>query len=445
MQILLLALMMLGGMAVQAFQGYFKFEIGHYLFELYGIHLIHFMIWAMLALFVQSLLNNPYLGFFLLIFAPIGFIALGPTAYDIGWEFLEHPIFRFNQQSGSITGIPYSDMDGYGAFLPAYFAYKTYWLAAGILLLIAAFLLWQRGLTYSFGERLSLFWQRFHWKLASLASILLIAFLSMGFGIYYESNIKRDYFSDNTRHNLLRAAKKDYRAYENLVQPRITDVQIKLDLFPNERRFEAKGEYLLQNKSTQAIDTLMIVHANGLHTTYQFDRAHRVLSQDKIVDVAHIDLVILEESLQIGDSLTMTFENYNEAPTLLHSDTYVKKHGTLIRDDIFPRFGNWIPYFSDGHHHTAYDEAHYDAESIDSSKSFVSIDSDRINFSATVSTNKNQIALASGNLQKQWTDQDRNYFYFKSERKIPHGFIFTSGEYAVAKDQWKDVALEIYY
>ncbi|MEM9888505.1 MAG: M1 family aminopeptidase [Bacteroidota bacterium] len=444
-QVVLLALMMLGGMAVQAFQGYYKFEIGHYLFELYGIHLIHFVIWAMLALFVHSLLRNPYLGFFLLLFAPMGFIALGPTAYDIGWEFLEHPIFRYNQESGPITGVPYSDMDAYGAFLPIYFTYKIYWLTAGGLLLMGAFLFWQRGLTYSFGERLARVRQRFNWKLQALAALLLIAFLSMGFKIYYESNIKRDYYSDNTRDNLLRAAKKEYKAYEKLVQPRITDVEIVLDLFPGERRFEAKGGYWLQNKSNQAIDTLMIVHAIGLHTNYQFDRAYRVLNQSKVADVTVVDLILLEESLKVGDSLKMNFKNYNDAPTLLHADTYVKAHGTLIRDDIFPRLGNWIPYFSDGHHHTTYEPNKYDTTSIDKSKSFVSIDSDRINFSATVSTNKDQIALASGNLQKQWTENDRNYFQFKSERKMPHAFIFTSGEYAIRKDQWKDVTLEIYY
>ncbi|MEM6698287.1 MAG: hypothetical protein AAF599_07820, partial [Bacteroidota bacterium] len=208
MQILMLALMMIGGIAVQAFQGYYKFEIGHYLFELYGMHLIHFMIWAMLALFVQSLLNNPYLGFFLLLFAPVAFIALGPGAQDIGLDFLEHPVFRYNQQDSPIQGVPYSDMDKYGAFLPVYFVYKTYWLLAGTLLLVAAFLFWQRGMTYSIVERLRLVKTRVNTKLVTASALLLIAFMSLGFRIYYETNVKNTYFSDNTRHNLLRAAKK---------------------------------------------------------------------------------------------------------------------------------------------------------------------------------------------------------------------------------------------
>jgi len=445
MQVLMLALLMIGGIAVQIFQGYYKFEMGHYLFELYGLHLIHFMIWAMLALFVQSLLNNPYLGFFVLIFAPIGFIALGPSARNIGLDFLELPIFRYNQQSGSILGIPYSDMDGYGAFLPAYFIYKAYWLLAGSLLMIGAFLFWRRGMTYSIAERLRLFWARMNIRLIAASALLLMAFMSLGFRIYHETNIKNTYYSDNTRHNLLRAAKKQYAPYENLVQPMITDVHIDLNLFPEERRFEAQGQYWLQNKSAQAIDTLMLVHAVGLNTTYQFDRKYQVLSKEAIVDVAHVDMIVLEKGLDIGDSLKMTFTNHNDAPNWLQSDTYVKKHGTLIRDDIFPRFGNWIPYLSDGHHHAAYNEENYILAEIDTSKSVVSIDSDRINFSATVSTSKDQVAIASGNLEKQWTENDRNYFSFKSDQKIPHSFIFTSGDYAIAKEEWNNVKLEIYY
>ncbi|MEM9850348.1 MAG: hypothetical protein AAF847_20820, partial [Bacteroidota bacterium] len=258
MQVLMLALMMIAGIAVQAFQGYYKFELGHYLFELYGMHLIHFMIWAMLALFVQSLLNNPYLGFFLLLFAPMTFIALGPGAQDIGLDFLEHPVFRYNQQDSPIQGVPYSDMDKYGAFLPVYFVYKTYWLLAGTLLLVAAFLFWQRGMTYSIAERLRLVKTRVNTKLVTASALLLIAFMSLGFSIYYETNVKNTYYTDNTRHNLLRAAKKEFSIYDKLAQPSITDVHIDLDVFPEERRFEAKGEYWLENKSTQVIDTLML-------------------------------------------------------------------------------------------------------------------------------------------------------------------------------------------
>ena len=54
MQIILLGLVMIGGIISQAYKGFYNFEIGQYLFNLYGLNLIHFMIWAMLALFKHT-------------------------------------------------------------------------------------------------------------------------------------------------------------------------------------------------------------------------------------------------------------------------------------------------------------------------------------------------------------------------------------------------------
>ncbi len=59
----MLAVIMIAGVLFQIYKGYYNFEIGHYLFELYALKFIHFVIWALLALFIQSLVGNPYLGF----------------------------------------------------------------------------------------------------------------------------------------------------------------------------------------------------------------------------------------------------------------------------------------------------------------------------------------------------------------------------------------------
>jgi ABC-2 type transport system permease protein len=61
------------GITIQSYNGYFDFEIGHYLFELYAIKLVHFVIWAFLALLFA--IQNYLLTFFvLLILYWFGFI-----------------------------------------------------------------------------------------------------------------------------------------------------------------------------------------------------------------------------------------------------------------------------------------------------------------------------------------------------------------------------------
>jgi ABC-2 type transport system permease protein len=140
---------MIGGIVTQFYKGFYEFEIGLYLTELFGVNLIHFVIWAMLAMFIQSLFTNPYLGFFICLLAPIGFIGLADVGPKMGLGILESGVFRYNQGLGSIMGLPYSDLDGYGGLLSPYFAYKLYWCFGGLILLIGALLLHILGLPHS--------------------------------------------------------------------------------------------------------------------------------------------------------------------------------------------------------------------------------------------------------------------------------------------------------
>ena len=73
------------------------------------------------------------------------------------------------------------------------------------------------------------------------------------------------------------------------------------------------------------------------------------------------------------------------------------------------------------------------------------MDSDWIDFEATVSTAKEQIAIAPGYLQKQWIQDDRSYFHYKMDSKILNFYAFNSAEYEILTDRWNDVRLEIYY
>jgi ABC-2 type transport system permease protein len=76
---------------------------------------------------------------------------------------------------------------------------------------------------------------------------------------------------------------------------------------------------------------------------------------------------------------------------------------------------------------------------------YISKDSDWIDFEATVSTSEDQIAIAPGYLQKEWIEDGRRYFHYKMDSKILNFYAFNSARYEVKKDKWNDVDLEIYY
>jgi ABC-2 type transport system permease protein len=93
MQISLLLLILVAGVLIQSYHGYYNFEIGHYLFELYGIKIFNFMAWALLAVFVQTIFKNYLLGFFVLMLLSIGLQFLPLLG-------VEQDIFQFNSDTG---------------------------------------------------------------------------------------------------------------------------------------------------------------------------------------------------------------------------------------------------------------------------------------------------------------------------------------------------------
>jgi len=62
-----------------------------------------------------------------------------------------------------------------------------------------------------------------------------------------------------------------------------------------------------------------------------------------------------------------------------------------------------------------------------------------------VSTVPDQIALAPGYLEKEWTDNGRRYFHYKMDKPILDFFSFQSAKYAVKKDTLDGISLEVYY
>ncbi|HIP27512.1 MAG TPA: hypothetical protein EYG80_07645, partial [Flavobacteriaceae bacterium] len=170
MQAVLLLVIMVGGVLIQIYNGYYKFEIGQYLTELYGLKFIHFVIWAFLSLLIQTLFKNPYLGLFALLVISIGM----PFLSYIG---IEQSIFKYN----SGPGYNYSDMNGYNSTLTRYFIYKIYWVLGGIILLILAGLFWVRGIPNSFKERLRIAKSRLNLKTIIGLAVVSIAFLGLGY------------------------------------------------------------------------------------------------------------------------------------------------------------------------------------------------------------------------------------------------------------------------
>src|SRR5690606_32355700 len=65
---------------------------------------------------------------------------------------------------------------------------------------------------------------------------------------------------------------------------------------------------------------------------------------------------------------------------------------------------------------------------------------DRLEFETIVSTPAGQLALAPGYLQREWTEDGRRYFHYRSEAELLPFFSWLSADWQVERDRWNDVA-----
>ena len=445
-QILLLTLILIGGIATQIYKSYFHFEIGQYFFELYVINLPHFMIWAMLALLVQTLFRNQFLAFFILILFPVAMITIGELAPQLGLDFLKNSILRYNQNpSGRGGALPYSELDGYGTILPIYFTYKFYWILACMILLLTTSLWWIRGLPASFSERMTIVKQRFSKKMGLAFGLLLAVFFSIGFEIYYEENLRFDTFLNEEKKEIFLTIEKEYKHFSTLISPQIESVKMNMDLFPKERGFQASGEYILVNHSNKIIDTVLVNYKIGLNHHFNFNRDFEIINHEKIADLTHLQVIKLKNGLLPNDSLKMTFDLHTSPNSWFHTSHYVKENGTLINNEICPRLGYWLDYLKGEVGLNDFKEAPHPLDTIQLRKQRLIVDSRMIDFECVISTAVDQMAFTPGYLQREWMEGNRRFFHYKMDKKINHSFLFMSGEYEVLKDKWEDVNLEIYY
>ena len=103
-QVILVTVIMIIGIITQAVMGYFNFEIGLYIKGLFGIKLITYILLCFMAFTVHVLVNNKYLGHFIIIIFYLFNSFLGSFG-------LEHNLYHY----ASDPGIMYSDMNGYDA------------------------------------------------------------------------------------------------------------------------------------------------------------------------------------------------------------------------------------------------------------------------------------------------------------------------------------------
>jgi ABC-2 type transport system permease protein len=176
-QLVLLTVAMLCGVLMQTLAGYYHYEFLQYFKELYVVTFPQIMIVALLALFVQTVVSNKFVGHGIV----IGIFVLVPILFNFGWE---NTLYLF----GGTPPYTYSDMNGYGHFVPALFWSITYWLSISAFLGVISIAWTRRGAEDGWTARRRIAAARLP-RLVPAAALCLLVALGSGAWYFYNAHV----------------------------------------------------------------------------------------------------------------------------------------------------------------------------------------------------------------------------------------------------------------
>lgn len=434
------------GMLAQVIMGYRNFEVGLYLKALFGLQLVEYVLFAVVALFAHVLVNQKYVGHLV---AMIAYAFIAVLASLIG---IEHNLLVY----GAGPGWSYTEMRGFGGIGPwAWF--KAYWAAWALLLAVVARLLWVRGREPGVRVRLEWARRRFTGSTAWVAGVAMTLIASLGAFTFYNTNVRNTYLTTTELTERRAEYERRYRRFENIPQPVLTRTSLRIEVYPERQAAEIRGSHRLVNGSAVRIDSIHVALATGGVET-------RTITLDRTATLAVDDrergyrIYALERPLEPNDSLRLDFEVRVEQHGFTNRgiDPSIARKGSFFTAAWFPLVGyqrrRELLSAADRREHGLPPRpligSLYETEGREPTAR-----GGGIMFEAVVGTDEDQVAVAPGALRRTWTEGGRRYFDYATDAPIGSEWNVFSANYAVQEAQWKDptsstartVAIRVYH
>lgn len=442
MEIIMIGVMIVSGIAVQIINGFFEIQLVVYLKALFLNIFLYLVLITILAFFIHTLVNNKFLGHGIM----VALVALNMFAGELG---IRHILLKY--ADAPTRG--YSGMNGFQKFVFPALSTDFYWFMLAVILLVISMLLIKRGSQLQLKSRIKNFkleWNRGIPKVIVYSSLIL--FLASGTFIYYNTNVLNTYRTKEQERTYKANFEKTFGIYKDYPEPRITDIFLNVDIFPDTYVCLTKGHYKITNKHDFAIDTIhLMINPHVEINLMEFSSGDtNILKSEDYGFYSYL----LDKPMQPGDTITLTFNLvYKEKG--FHNwgrNASIVPNGTNFRADILPSLGydeRYVLTEKKDRKKEGLEERKFEAAELTDTtayyNTYINKDADRINYEAIVSTDKDQIALTCGSLQKEWTEDNRRYFHYKMNEPIWNFFPFLSAKYEIYKDSLDNLDIAIYY
>lgn len=431
---------------VQAAHHYTRFQIGLYAQSLLFHAMVSFAFFTALAFFIHVLSPNRYVGYF----AFIGVV----IANAFMWRplHLASKMLRF----GALPTMTYSDFFGFQPWIVSWRWFALYWGFFCLLLAVASVLLWQRGRDTRWRARLFNARQRFRGVVRVVAYVGIAGFLLTGSWVFYNTEILNRFDSEYQAQRRQADYEKHWKKYQNLPQPRITDVRYNVAIYPRQRGLALHATEQIQNETTAPIRQVWFSTDRNFTSHIHLPGAELATNDAE----TGFRIYNLTTPMQPGEQRTMELdvESHPQGFENQTTMTGVAQNGTFFNNFILPQIG----YQSDNEltdpnvrHRFGLKEKDLMPTlevncTADCRNTYISNNSDWVNVDTVISTSRDQTAIAPGSLIRAWVENNRNYYEYRLDHFSLNFYSFLSAHYTVARQMWtppngQPISIEIYY
>ena len=406
----------------------FEFNVYASLFYYYGVQLI---VYCMIALFVNSLVKNKYMG--MGIFGLIVILSL-----KSGMLGLEHPLTSL----GFMPRVTYNNMNGFSGDSILFDHLALFWLALGLLLVIVSFKTWNRGAIAPFSTKLKQL--KYGWSTLQKVAFTLLMLLFIGAGslVFYNVNIVSDYETTNDDLDFRENYERKFKQYEKLERLIPTSKKTEVAIYPNERSYSVKANYILKNKSEKPLSEVFI-HERVALEFIALENAD-LIAHDSLFNTYKFKF---NEALQPNDSVKFSYE-FKKSLKGYDDDISIVKNGSYINHRNFEPvlgYGAGLEITNRKQRQDRGLPERVEENNTDSHIVMEDVKNEKIRFETVISTSKDQKALSSGSLIKEWSENERNYYHYKSKGKILPTMAYFSAKYETQETIHNGISITQYY
>jgi hypothetical protein len=413
-------------------------------FAVYGGFLLFsgvpLLLLAALALFLQVLSPNRYVGILLTVVAIL--------LFPMGVGGPEHPLLRY----GVVPPVPYSALNGFSPAAGSFGVMALYWGGAAALLLVVSRGLWRRGFDTALGARLRTLPRRWGRLARGSAAGFGLLFLLTGALLFHQTHRVNAYQTADAVLDWKAEYESRYRHLESVPQPVPVAMETAVDLFPEARRYQVRGTYRLENRTSLPVEKIWIAVRRDIREMAKLTVAGVPAAEED--ERFGMYAFPLPRPLAPGEGTELAFEfTVDRAGVSAEgADHDIVGNGSFLLSPFF------LPTVGYRQSYELRDPAARRQRGLPESARPTTLDgvdvaradnAHRVRFEAVVSTAADQTALAPGALVEQWEAAGRRYFRYRMETPVTPYFAWVSARYAVARGEARtaagNVAVEVYY